>query len=199
MKKALALLLVVLSLTGCGTPPARHVLKDAAARIEIGGVGVCSGTIIGPHAVLSATHCFADPGNIKINEASVTVKGREDDGFDHTILIVDISFDYWASIAQWPLAQGDSVYYYGNPAGLHDWLRRGYVVGNDRDDDGKEILILDVNGFFGDSGSGVFDRDGNVAGVISICTFLSGNGVPFKMMGVFPFRFSPQQWAKASA
>jgi hypothetical protein len=198
MKKALALLVVVLSLFGCGTPPARHALKDATVRIELVGLGSCSGTIIGPHAILSATHCFNDPASIKINEAPAIVKDREDDGFDHTILVVDLTFAYWADVSDWGLRQGDTVFYWGNPGGELDWYRRGYVVGKDRDEDGKDLAILDVNGFFGDSGAGVFDSSGRVVGVVSLCTFQSGYGVPFKMMGVYPFHFTAQQWAKAN-
>lgn len=199
MKLVLALLTVVLSLAGCGTPPARHVPHDATVRIELGETGVCSGTIIGPHAILSATHCFADPADIKVDEAKVTVKDRQDDGFDHTILIVDITFPYWAQVLDWGLTQGDTVAYWGNPGGSHDWYRRGYVVGKDKDDDGKEAAILDANGFFGDSGAGVFDTEGRVVGVISLCAFRSAYGIPFKMMGVYPFHFTPEQWAKAKA
>jgi len=197
MKQLVVLALVVLSLIGCGTPPPRHELKDATVRIELIGLGTCSGTVIGPHAILSATHCFNDPATIKINEAVSEIKDREDDGFDHTILIVDLTFTYWANVSDFGLHQGDDVFYYGNPGGELDWYRRGYVVGTDRDEDGRQVWVLDSNGFFGDSGSGVFDQRGNIVGVVSLCVFQSAYGVPFKMMGVFPFHFTAQQWAKA--
>jgi V8-like Glu-specific endopeptidase len=37
------------------------------------GNGVCSGTSIGPHLILSATHCFADLEELKVNDKVVHV------------------------------------------------------------------------------------------------------------------------------
>jgi len=197
MKKMLALALVVLSLTGCGTPPPRHAVKEAAVRLELVGLGTCSGTIIGPHAILSAAHCFAEPAPIKVNGVLVKVVKEIDDDADHSILIVDQTYTYWAQRVAAPV-QGEAVQLWGNPDGKTDWYRRGYVVGSDKDENGKPVLVYDVNGFFGDSGSGVFDVDGNLVAVTSVCVFDSREGVPFKMMGSYYFNFTPQEWAQAA-
>lgn len=197
MKKLLALLLVVLSLVGCEAPATRHATKDAAVRIELVGLGTCSGTIIGPHAILSAAHCFGNQVPIKVNGVLVKVVKQMDDDADHSIIVVDQTYTYWAQRAAGPV-QGESVQLWGNPDGKQDWYRRGYVVGGDKDEEGKPVVVYDVNGFFGDSGSGIFDADGHLIAVTSLCVFDSREGVPFKMMGSYNLDFTPQQWAQAA-
>lgn len=198
MKKLLVLALFVLSLIGCGTPPPRHQLKEAALRIELVDLGVCSGTAIGPHAVLTATHCFEQAAPIKINDKLVTVSKRVDDDRDHTIIIVNVTFDYWAPLGA-TAEQGDKVTIYGNPAGKRDWMRVGIVAGYDQDDFGNALQVYDINGFFGDSGSGVFNSRGELVAVIGVVIFEDSQGVPLKLMGAYAFHFTPQQWAEANA
>ena len=198
MNKLLALMLVVLSVVGCGTPAPRHAVKDAAVRLDFSD-GVCSGTIVGRHTVLTATHCFEGfDGKLSISGRAVTVKDKADDGWDHTLIVVDASFDYWASHGAEPRQQ-ENVFVFGNPGGHADWYRRGYVVGTDADNDGRPVTIYDLNGFYGDSGSGVFADDGSVVGVISLVAFQSRFGVPLKMMASYALHFTPEQWAKAGA
>lgn len=197
MKKWLALALVVLSLTGCLPPPPRHSIKEAAVRLELVDLGTCSGTIIGPHAILSAAHCFAEPAPVRINGTLVKVLKKIEDGADHEILIVDQTYTYWAQRGVTPV-QGQGVQLWGNPDGKSDWYRRGYVVGSDKDEEGRPVLVYDVNGFFGDSGSGIFDADGRLIAVTSLCVFDVQQGVPFKMMGSYNLNFTPQQWAQAA-
>ncbi len=77
MKIRVALYLVLLAATvGCATNSRRDVLTDTRAvalRLEMNGNGVCSGTAIGPHLILSATHCFADLEELKVNDKVVHV------------------------------------------------------------------------------------------------------------------------------
>jgi hypothetical protein len=197
MKKLLALVLVVLSLTGCLPPRKHHDVKDATVRLELVGLGTCSGTVIGPHAILSATHCFTEHAPVKVNGVMVLIEREINDGADHTILIVDETFDYWASRGAQP-SQGDTVQLWGNPDGKTDWYRRGYMVGVDTDEEGRQVRVYDVNGFFGDSGSGLFDADGRLIAVTSLCVFDSAEGVPFKMMGSYDLNFTAQDWAQAA-
>ena len=198
MKKLLALVLVVLSIVGCGTPAPRHVTKDATVRLDFSD-GVCSGTVVGRHAILTATHCFeAFDGKLKVNGIAVTVKDKTDDGWDHILIIVDAGFDYWATKGAEPRQQED-VFVFGNPGGHTDWYRRGYVVGADADNSGHPITIYDLNGFYGDSGSGIFAGDGSLIGVVSLVAFESHFGVSLKMMASYALHFTPAQWAKASA
>ncbi|THD06123.1 hypothetical protein B1991_14365 [Rhodanobacter lindaniclasticus] len=62
----------------------------------------CSGTVIGPHAVLSAAHCFQWPYTLRIGYQPVSVKRVMLDGNDHIILIVGRRFDRWPLLAEMP-------------------------------------------------------------------------------------------------
>ena len=93
------LLAAFLTLAGCAHP-VRHA-HACAVRLTI-GEGTCSGTIIGPHSILSATHCF-DGSPVSINDRLVKVLQHIDDGDDHTILIVDQTYRDWAGIGSAPV------------------------------------------------------------------------------------------------
>jgi hypothetical protein len=77
MKMRIALYLVLIMATvGCATHSRRDALADSRAvalRLEINDNGVCSGTAIGPHLILSATHCFTELKTLKVNDKVVTV------------------------------------------------------------------------------------------------------------------------------
>lgn len=177
--------------------PSRPKPFDAHAttvRVDIGHAGVCSGTVVGAHTVLTATHCLVNGYPIAIDGEPVYISKQVDDGNDHSLIATDLTFSHIAEFGPMPQA-GDAVVIYGNPDGKHDWLQRGFVVGKDKSDDGKSVDVLDINGFFGDSGAGVFDKDGRLVGVIDILDFDVYEGVQYKMMGAFPLAFTPAQWA----
>ncbi len=78
MKLRIAFYLVlVLAAVGCATHSPRDNLlsrsRAVALRLEMDGNGVCSGTAIGPHLILSATHCFAELEELKVNDKVVHV------------------------------------------------------------------------------------------------------------------------------
>lgn len=193
-----AWLVVVLLSAGCGVSPPRHVPKESAVRLEMADMGICSGTIIGPHAVLTATHCFEDTTLVRLNDTNAEVIQRMDDGRDHTIVLVNRTFVYWVSVGS-EAQQGDDVYYWGNPDGIWDWYRRGYVVGTDTDAKGRPLTVYDINGFFGDSGSGIFNAQGQLVAVTSLCDATAVHGLQFKMMASYPLNFTLEQWVKAGA
>lgn len=200
MKKILASFALAM-LVGCVAPPPpapKHEVKDATVLVALVGVGTCSGTIVGPHAILSATHCFEGNPAVSIRGSVVHVRKRIDDAWDHTILIVDQTYTYWAARGASP-QQGQYIHIWGNPDDKLDWFRVGYVVGNDKDESGKPLLVYDINGFFGDSGSGVFNDQGQLVAVTSICVFDSAQGVPFKMMGSYELHFTAQDWAQVQS
>lgn len=75
MKLRIAFYLVlILAVVGCATHSLRDDLlarsRAVALRLEMDGNGVCSGTAIGPHLILSATHCF-------VGMKALTVNGKE--------------------------------------------------------------------------------------------------------------------------
>lgn len=82
MKLRIAFYLVLLvAVVGCATHSRRDVLRDAhgkTLRLEMVGGGICSGTAVGPHLVLTATHCFGEGPMVSPAEtaALVSVDGK---------------------------------------------------------------------------------------------------------------------------
>lgn len=75
MKLRIAFYLVlILATASCATHSPREDLlsrsRAVALRLEMNGNGVCSGTSIGPHLILSATHCF-------VGMKALTVNGKD--------------------------------------------------------------------------------------------------------------------------
>ena len=182
--KFVAVLLVLL--TGCGgcvSVPQMSV-QDTTLRLEYVDGGVCSGTAVGRHTVLTATHCQDGAQLWTVNGQVVSVLNQEDDGKDHILLQVNIEFRHFARIGG-ALKQGDQFEYWGNPGGLANQYRRGVVSG-----DGMGAVLLDVSGWKGDSGAGIF-KDGQVTTLI---TGLYERG-SFGLMVAFPLEFTPKQLA----
>lgn len=185
--RILAALLCV-GLAGCiHVDTARH----AAVHLQFSN-GSCSGTIVGPHSVLGATHCFGFGETLSIWSQPVQILARMDDGNDHTIVRVDRTFTYWAVLARMP-GPGGEVHAIGNPGDLTEAYRHGYVSGV-QDIDGKLCDLYDIRGWFGDSGAGVFDDRGNLIAVISFIYTLDEGRGQLTMMGSFPLTFSAEQW-----
>ena len=195
MKRIAALLLLVLLVAGCATQLSALQRVHRSALILRTDTGICSGTAIGPHAILSATHCFVGAQALAINGEPVVVTDAISDGHDHTILLVDRTFTEYAEVGQAP-AQGDAVFILGNPAGLRDLYRAGHVAGNTVSDNVR-VTLYDMQDFPGDSGSGIFDAQGRLVGVISIFVGLEENGARIQFAGSFGMAFTPQQWAQA--
>lgn len=164
--KALALVaLVLLSVTaGCATHSRKDVLATTHAttvRLEMDGIvgsGSCSGTAIGEHLLLSATHCFQNLMALRVNGQPVTVIKRIDDGKDHTILVLDMTFKVWSELGKEP-KQADRVFIWGNPLDFVDFYREGRIAGYVSGPEGT-ATIVDMTVMFGDSGSGIFNDDG---------------------------------------
>lgn len=155
-------LLLAASVAIAGCQSTRTMEQTAkASTLHLGLTdGNCSGTSIGPRMILSATHCFQTGHLLTVNDMPVNVESFRDDGADHRVLVLDIDFQPYARMGK-PPVQGEPVFMYGNPLGMRDLLRRGYVSGQS---DRGHLLDLMVGG--GDSGAGVFNDRGEVVGVI---------------------------------
>lgn len=204
MRKFAAILAATLLafVVACTTQPAALPSQFQAHRttmtLEFANA-VCSGTAIGPHAILTATHCLGDAGGPLVKAAGRVAKmvRHVDDGNDHSIVYVDIAFTYFAKVKQGAPDQGAHIFIYGNPAGMPDMYREGYVSGV-YDGDGKHWTLYDLNGYFGDSGSGLFDADGTVVAVNSIMVYITDMGGALKLMGSLPLIFATGDLAAAS-
>ena len=168
----------------------------AAVRLDI-AEGTCSGTVVAQNVILSAGHCFKDddeddlsdmPTSMLVNGMEVKILAIVLDGNDHALVRVDFSFPSWVLIGV-PPKPGTHVHYWGNPAGINNVYREGYITHYNH-----SAMMLDVNGFFGDSGAGIFDAFGHVVGVIGFINVSHHDGRAFTLMGADALEFTRQQY-----
>ncbi len=183
--KILALLL--LSLTACGDKPA---IKNRVVEIQMtkrepvvevpekarkgAGIvtlpltahGTCSGSFISSNGdILTAKHCV----NKDVDLTVITHDGRQYDAVIlstspmHDLALIHIDM---ANTEFFPLAnkvtRGETIYILGSPVGLTDTLSKGIVakVSGDR-------VFLDCSALPGNSGSAVFNKRGELVGVLN--------------------------------
>lgn len=154
------LLAASVAIAGCTNP--RAIEKQAkASTLHLGLTdGNCSATSIGYKLILTATHCFNTGHLLTVNDQPVNVESYRDDGADHRVIVLDTDFPPYAKFGKVP-EQGDRAFFYGNPMGLRDVLRRGVVAGlADRG------WLVDMTVGPGDSGAGVFNDRGELIGVV---------------------------------
>ena len=184
---------ILLFMAGCGSAcaypaPDYEAARKATVRIEM-LAGVCSGTAIGHHTLLSAEHCTSEgvTGWV-VNGRTVVITKVVSDGADHVLLTTDVYFKDIARMGSKP-KQGDSVFGFGNPAGVPGMLQVGYVSGWV-----GEVMMLDRPGdWYGCSGAAVFDRYGRVVGVVNaVYPFPI---IPWRMTAIFPLKFTDEQLA----
>ena len=135
---------------------------DATLRLGFED-GLCSGTAVGPHTLLTARHCF-NHRLVTVNNQPVKVGKVRPEGRDAVTVEVDMTFPAYLQRGPMP-AQGDRVRIWGNPLGEPDVMRVGYVARAWTDG-----IVLDMRVCFGDSGAGVVDDRNRVVAVISATT-----------------------------
>jgi hypothetical protein len=165
--------------------------------------GSCSGTTIKANVLLGAKHCFVNEITQIQNVKTLKINGEDThvvlfvfDDADHALLLLDKTFPSFVTVGEKPEV-GGNIHYWGNPDWEIDILRKGYVTNLSH-----HMMLIDVNGFFGDSGSGIFDDNGNVVGVISDISSRTekkqkkGQPAAFyhiKFMGALDFAFTEDQ------
>jgi uncharacterized protein Usg len=179
----------------------------ATAQLVINGA-TCSGTIVAPSAILSAAHCFREevdpilemfglaappkplPTEMTVDGYKVYIETITFDEADHALVRVIFVFKDYATLTHQLPAVGDKVHYWGNASKLNNTYREGYVTSYLHGD-----MLMDLNGFFGDSGAGIFDESGKVVGVVSYLNYSRHDGLGFKLMGAYPLEFTPLQYS----
>lgn len=164
-----------------------QAMAKLTAKTLILGNSVCSGTAIGRHALLTAEHCL-DKGALTIDGQPAKILEVVKGGKDQVILRVDLTFRHAAPFGPKPL-QGQRIHYIGN-AGTPKLYRTGHVSAIT-----EQTVILDVNGFMGDSGAAVFNEAGQIVGLVSGILVID----IFKMTACWHLGFTPAQIAEARA
>jgi len=158
MKCLFALLMM---LSGCAE--ARPVpIEQYTYRIELPSGSLCSATAVAKDVILTARHCVeGDEKSLVIAGQTVRIGMMAEDGSDHLLIQLDVEFKVWATRGPTPKA-GDELRIVGNADGYIQMLRRGYVMGWDRNQ-----MLMDMNCGLGDSGAGIFNEAGQLVGVVS--------------------------------
>lgn len=160
----------------------------------------CSATAISPNAILTANHCFFD-GKV----SALYMDGRQQvevvkiisDKFDHTLVILNKKFKQYACFSRSQPKRGDQVVVFGNPATNRNLFRLGYVSGFSDND----YTIYDINVWFGDSGSALFNEKDHIIGVLSVISneseIIQSKIGSFKLAGSRPFDFTEKELNEA--
>src|ERR1022692_2192877 len=136
--------------------------------VEI-GKALCTASAIGPHALLTATHCDAGETTLQVDHELITrtILGRITDGEDHTIFLID-GPAYKDTMGRFYSTQdtiGDKVFMYGDGGRMYPPMyRTGYRMGSEVMEAGDvpegmpigELYIFDMNIVGGDSGSAIY-------------------------------------------
>jgi V8-like Glu-specific endopeptidase len=145
---------------------------------------------------LSASHCFHFGDTLRLWHQPLRILRELTDGNDHTIVIVDRTFPVWAGTAHMPKV-GANIHMLGNPGDLTDLYRHGYIAGMEYTG-GKLADIYQLPIYLGDSGSGIFDNDGNLIAVVSFIYTMSSEAGALSLCGSYPLMFTGQQWEEAA-
>jgi hypothetical protein len=201
-----ALRLVTLRLEARATEAsqgATHIIFQEDLKTDRG----CSATAIGPHALLTASHCELATDELTIDGRSgYTILKTLRDKNDHSIyLIPGITFPQYAKVAPRAFNPGEFVFIWGNP--INDvgtqfiaMLRQGKYTASYLFK-GRVVDVFDFVAISGDSGAGIFTRDGDVVGVLSFSgeTALPFSKKEFLGAGAIKLNFSKEVLAKATS
>lgn len=159
------LVLFVLALAACAPPPTKFpdIVKASVGIVRPGQGIVCGGVAIDERLIMTAAHCVDDvhrAGYVDLSDFSKYARKFQwarvvarDEAVDIAVLETDLPLAVWAPL---------------RPPVDYEELRVviDFTV---RHPDRSYVSDLRMGIFRGDSGSGVFGKDGAVVGVVSAC------------------------------
>lgn len=169
---------------------ASHMLGMADKNGDV--IGVCTGTVIGPHAILTADHCDHNEEfpKVKIDYSfqQYDIVLTETDGNEHTILILDgPEFHDIAPYNVRTAKIGEHAYIVGNGGREYPGVRKDGKVIEEYDpsevDKAAGIAYFDIHWIPGDSGSAIYGLDGSIVALVTFHRGWEGAG--------FALRFEP--------
>jgi Trypsin len=161
-------------------------------------VAGCTGTAVGPHALLTAVHCDEgtyDSIRLDLSQHVYHIIGAVADGRDAIIYHLDgPEFKNYVTIKEREAKLGEEVISYGD--GHRDYPQHtyvGHVVADVNGGDVSELDIADGTHCFdipvipGDSGSAIYAKDGSIVAIVTFGDVERGAAIGFALA------FTPEQ------
>lgn len=158
----------------------------------------CSSVSVGPDRLLLAAHCANNNRALTTLDGllvhSDIIKSVTNDKFDHLLIIFTKPvFDYWVKLANRQPVIGEPVFsigYSNDTVVLR--FHAGYVSSymNSSDFKGSVAVLYQLDNYFGDSGSGVFNQEGYLLATESEINRVGNDKVFHTYTMSFPYRFN---------
>lgn len=199
--KTLLILAFVLLLCSCCDPIRNNMsfperLVSISHQIWFPDGSDCNSTAIGPHTLLTATHCLSpDDTTVYVDSRTNAVKvlQKEYDKKDHVIAILDDTFKRWTTISKTPVQLGDKVFIAGAPGDFNQLYRVGVYSGLSWLDRKTLMMMFQLPIFYGDSGSSIFNTKGEIITAITCNASLVGEHDYLGFACAYPLSFTKQQ------
>ena len=166
-------------------------------------MGYCTGTVIGPHAILTAEHCNEGKA-LQLDSVLHTYKIVKvlKDGRDHVVFLVDgpAFYDVALYASRYPVV-GEKVHIYGNGGRAYPAVHKtGTVLGEYAPSE-----IRSAAGMFycsllvipGDSGSAIYGEDGKILGIVTYSSTENFGPIVKTHTAGFALNFTPEQIKEA--
>jgi len=195
------LLAALLAATPVGGKSARDTAHFFEAEYVLDS-SQCSGTAIGPHALLTVSHCEIPTDEATVDGHYVKIVRILRDGHDHSIFLLSgVTFPVVATLGEDKLYEGEHIHFWGHLDGKTRALyREGTVALLDEFEPDSELkpatvphTLIQVPTGGGDSGSGIFNADEQLIGVLSMSEELG----KVKFAGMFNLDFTSVQLDEA--